>query len=162
MGDDSEQVVEAKVFLEEVLSIPAADIAKAVKMARALRPKKKSPAKKKAAKKAGGARARSAKQKVQSKKKPYLAKNPKKRGPKGLPESKRHRYGDMAWGARVAKKRIALGFTQGEFGAKIGILQPHVCNIERGTFPPSPKLREKVDQYLLKHVGAATKKKPRK
>lgn len=83
---------------------------------------------------------------------------PKKRGPKGLPESKRLREGDAVWGAKVAKKRAALSMRQWELGEKVGVSQMHVCNIEKGTLMPSPELRERVEAWLLSHVGKAKAK----
>ena len=83
------------------------------------------------------------------KRSPNAVATPLKRGPKGNPPSKVKRTGDAAFGARVARKRIYLGFTQGELGKKVGILQPHMCNVEKGTLMPSPELRARLNAVLF-------------
>jgi DNA-binding XRE family transcriptional regulator len=67
-----------------------------------------------------------------------------RRGPQGRPEDKRLREGLKTWGRKVAAKRKALGLTQAQFGEMVGICQPHVCNIEKGTYKPSDELRARI------------------
>lgn len=138
------------------------------KKKRVAKPKKKAkaPAKKKAAKKAPKSRARNtaraldrAKQQAANagqrrskrakRRSPNAVATPLKRGPKGNPPSKVKRTGDAVFGAKVARKRIYLGFTQGELGKKVGILQPHMCNVEKGTLMPSPELRARINAVLF-------------
>ena len=80
----------------------------------------------------------------------------KKRGPKGNPPSKVARSGDAKWGAKVAKKRQALGLTQREMAERFDILQPHMCNLEKGTYEPSAKLRARIDKALFAKVNTAS------
>lgn len=138
------------------------------KKKRAKKAPAKAPAKKKAAKKTPKPRARNtarakdrAKQqkpnagRVTKKQREARSKAHKKphaglrRGPKGNPPSKVKRSGDAAFGARVARKRIYLGFTQWELGEKVGIKQPHMCNVEKGTLMPSAELRARLNAVLF-------------
>jgi DNA-binding XRE family transcriptional regulator len=82
------------------------------------------------------------------------------RGPKGWPEEDRVRNGSKKFGARLRAKRKELGWTQAQMGELLGILQPHVSNIEKGTFAPGAKLAGVIEKKFFKsHVA---KGKPRK
>lgn len=151
---------------EEIISpeAPEADAIPALEIIKAARKGKKRGAKKgvkaKAHKPKPPHRKATAKSKgeMAAKKRKAAAQLPLKRGPKGLPESKRLREGDAVWGARMAKKRLALSMRQWELGEKVGVSQMHICNIEKGTLMPSPELRERVEVWLLSHVGKAKAK----
>jgi DNA-binding XRE family transcriptional regulator len=141
-----QQVVEAEVAAKpkgkrdpaKLKEYRAAHAAR-VKAARAQRAER---AAKKAAAKAA-AKAKSAPKKRKSK---PQAPGAVRRGPQGRPEDKRLREGLKTWGRKVAARRKALRLTQAQFGAMVGICQPHVCNIEKGTYKPSDELRTRVDK----------------
>lgn len=73
---------------------------------------------------------------------------PARRGPQGRPEEDRLRQGLKTWGLKVKRARIAKGLTQRAFAEILGICQPHVCNLEKGTFRPSEELRARIDKKL--------------
>src|SRR5882724_481078 len=81
------------------------------------------------------------------------------RGPKGWKPEDRRRDGNKKWGLMLRKKRLELGYTQAQFAEFFNILQPHMCNLEKGTFNPGPKLREIIEKKFFRHVGLG---KPRK
>lgn len=82
-----------------------------------------------------------------------------KRGPHGRPEEKRLREGLKGWGMKLRRKRLELGYTQVEFGQIIGINQPSLSNLEKGTYRPSPELKEKIDRLFFRHAGDTGKTK---
>jgi DNA-binding XRE family transcriptional regulator len=84
---------------------------------------------------------------------------PGKRGPQGRPEEERIRNGSKKFGAALRKKRLELGWTQRQMGEILGIKQPHMSNLEKGTFKPGAKLLAIIERKFFKHVGL---KKPRK
>lgn len=82
-----------------------------------------------------------------------------KRGPKGWPESKRLRKGDAAYGKRVAAARTAKGLSQYALAEKLGVTQPAICNIERGTLaagiPMQKALKKALGVEMTKACQAA-------
>lgn len=84
---------------------------------------------------------------------------PGKRGPKGWAPEYRLREGSKKYGARLRKKRLELGYTQEQFAVFFGIKQPHMCNLEKGTFAPGPKLKALIEKKFFAKVGLG---KPRK
>lgn len=81
------------------------------------------------------------------------------RGPKGWPEADRRRDGNLRWAKRLRAKRLELGYTQAEFAQFFDIKQPHMCNLEKATFAPGPKLKELIETKFFRQVGLG---KPRK
>lgn len=83
---------------------------------------------------------------------PILPERPKSprggRGPKGRPEAERIRRGLKGWGRRVAAARRRAGLTQVQAAALLGIRQPSLCNLEKGTYPPSEELRLRIEKKL--------------
>lgn len=145
---------ETKEFLDacEALAAGVADVVAPKKRARKVTGKraKKAPITKKRAPK--GPRAR--KEKLPAKRKEAA-----KRGPIGRPESERVRVGLKGWGKKLRSKRLALGYTQWQFAEILGIKQPSLCNLEKGTFRPSPKLIDLVHKKWFARMGVG---KPRK
>lgn len=82
-----------------------------------------------------------------------------KRGPKGRPEEEKIRKGAKTWGIKLARKRRELGYTQVQMAKLLSIGQPTLSNLEKGTYGPSPLLREKIDRMFFDHVGLHVKKK---
>lgn len=82
-----------------------------------------------------------------------------KRGPKGWSEEDKRREGSKRWGLLLRKKRLELGYTQAEFAEFFDIKQPHMCNLEKGTFRPGKYLKELIEKKFFKKVGVG---KPRK
>jgi DNA-binding XRE family transcriptional regulator len=81
------------------------------------------------------------------------------RGPKGWAPEDRRRDGSKKWGKMVRAKRLELGYTQAEFATFFGIKQPHMCNLEKGTFKPGDKVKNLIEAKFFKQVGLG---KPRK
>lgn len=92
-------------------------------------------------------------------KKPAKRKAASKRGPKGWAPEDRRRDGSKKYGLMLRKKRLELGYTQAEFAEFFNIKQPHMCNLEKGTFRPGPKLKALIDKKFFAQVGRG---KPRK
>lgn len=86
-------------------------------------------------------------------------KNKSNRGPKGWAEKDRLREGLITWGIRLAKKRRSLGLTQAEMAEILGISQPGMCNLEKGTYRPSEELKALVEKKFFKHAGDSGKKR---
>ena len=82
-----------------------------------------------------------------------------KRGPKGLPEEQRIRKGVKSFGLKVRRKRLDLGYTQVQFGKLIGVGQPTLSNIEKGTYSAGPELRERIEAMFFRHAGDTGKTK---
>ena len=114
---------------------------------------------KKKAKKAKPAKAKAkvatAKKPVAPKKKPAAgetkegkkAKRPGalgKTGPKGNKKPVRNALDGGKFGLQVARARKAKGWTQGELAEKVGMTQPAICNIEKGTCGCSEDLGKKI------------------
>lgn len=76
-----------------------------------------------------------------------------KRGPQGRREQDKIRNGIKSWGLKVRRKRLELGYTQEQFAAIVGVKQPHICNLEKGTFKAGPMLRERIEKMFFAHVG---------
>lgn len=125
-------------------------------------PKKraKKPARKaKVAKRAKGKDAKSstrasAKSKKTSSRSSTKKSTPKKgagtrRGPKGNPPEKVLRKGDAAYGKKVAAARKAKGLRQWQLAEKMGVGQPSVCNVERGTLAAGIGMQK----LFKKHLG---------
>ena len=81
-------------------------------------------------------------------KKSKKASKPKKRGPRGNPPDKVARRGDARYGARVAKARARKEWTQKQAAAKLGITQPGLCNVEKGTVGASKELKKRIKRVL--------------
>jgi len=95
--------------------------------------------------------------------KPAKRKAGSKRGPKGWAPEDRMRNGSKKFGLALRKKRLELGWTQAQMGMELGIKQPHMCNLEKGTFAPGPKLLALIEKKYLKHtVKSRSKRTPRK
>lgn len=117
----------------------------------------KSKAKKAAAKKAP-------KRRGKGRKLPQIARKraipvTRQRGPKGFTNSGMPRVGNEAWGRKIAKARQFQNMTQQELAEKVGIKQPHMCNVEKGTFKASAKLKAALEAILFGHVGLSKKHK---
>jgi DNA-binding XRE family transcriptional regulator len=87
--------------------------------------------------------------KLKKPKEPAKTKPGAKRGPKGWAEEDRVRNGSRRFGAKLKQKRLELGWTQKQMGEALGILQPHMSNLEMGTFAPGAKLAALIEQKFF-------------
>jgi DNA-binding XRE family transcriptional regulator len=155
MSDDTTEVMTNEALLEAVRIAEAEGTP--IKLAKKVRARKvtgkrakKAPVSKKRAPKGP----RSRKEKLPAKRKETA-----KRGPIGRPEAERIRTGLKGWGKKLRAKRLYLGYTQWQFAEILGIKQPSLCNLEKGTFRPSPKLIDLVHKKWFARMGIG---KPRK
>ncbi len=107
--------------------------------------KAKKPTKKKAAPKKP---ARSAKKPSSGRRLRVDGKPDMRRGPKGNPPAKVVRNGEKGYGLKVAKARKAKGWTQRQLAVAIGMTQPAICNIEKGTCKAGIGVKAKLRNRL--------------
>lgn len=110
--------------------------------------KKKSNRKAKVAKRAKG-KSRTTSFSRGSKKSSKKSLGASRRGPKGNPPEKVLRKGDAAYGKKVAAARKAKGLRQWQLAEKMGVGQPSVCNVERGTLAAGIGMQK----LFKKHLG---------
>lgn len=108
---------------------------------------------KKAAAKSAAKKPKSKKPAKRSAAKAQISPKSSKRGPQGRREQDKIRNGVKSWGLKVRRKRLELGYTQEQFASIVGVKQPHVCNLEKGTFKAGPMLRERIEKMFFDHVG---------
>ena len=72
-----------------------------------------------------------------------------RRGPKGNPPEKVLRKGDAVYGRKVAAARKAKGLRQWQLAEKMGVGQPSICNVERGTLAAGIGMQK----LFKKHLG---------
>lgn len=72
-----------------------------------------------------------------------------RRGPKGNPPEKVLRKGDATYGKKVAAARKAKGLRQWQLAEKMGVGQPSICNVEKGTLAAGIGMQK----LFKKHLG---------
>lgn len=128
------------------------------------KPPKKRPAKKKVAKKASKRKAKVAKSTkgkalkrptslnskggVRSAGKKTASTGKTRRGPKGNPPEKVLRKGDAVYGRKVAAARKAKGLRQWQLAEKMGVGQPSICNVEKGTLAAGIGMQKLIKKHL--------------
>lgn len=151
---------EKRVLDDDAPSMPATEIVKAARKAKkkgAKKAAKKPAAAKKAPKKAKKASGKTPAKKASGSGRTAGKVNPasgSKRGPKGRPESQRMRKGDATYGKRVTAARKAKGLTQYALAEKMGVGQPSICNVEKGTLGAGVAMQK----LFKKHLGVPLSK----
>ncbi len=72
----------------------------------------------------------------------------RKRGPNQPGNKKLVRAGNATYGRRVAVARRKAELTQGALAKKVGVTQPAICNVEKGTAPASEALQKRIARVL--------------
>ena len=129
--------------------VPATEIVKAARKAKKKGSKKKTAAKKAAPAKKGASRKPSSRpSKPVSKKSSKKPDGASKRGPKGNAPADVRRTGDAAYGKKVRAARDAKGLTGRALAAKLGVTQPAICNIEKGTLGAGIEMQKLLKKAL--------------